>query len=997
MEVLNQTLSASFVILFVLLARLALRRAPKKFSYALWAVVLVRLLVPISIESPVSLVPVRREVFTKELVYERIPRVESGSAVVDAVINPLLPPVTSEAASVNPIQILLAVAWNLWLVGLLAIVIWSVVKLMLLLRRLRGATRLEGSIYVSDRIGTPFVIGLVRPRIYLPSTLSERERGYILEHERTHLRRFDHIVRIVAFGALVIHWFNPLVWIAFRYAMRDMEMSCDEAVLAKLGDIRADYGESLLSLTVGRTPYSPTPLAFGEGDTKGRILNIVKYKPPKKVVVIVAAVVTVAFAILLMLGLGDKKNEVEVGFTRYDGEPFKVRMELPEGWAVSSSRNTISIVPSDGADSLAFGEKFALDDFDESDCFGVGEYEFREFGDVKAGWQTVYPDGYEEYQPTFFEAKIAVKSEKFDSVVCFEFDMSAEELTKEIFFEIAESVELVDYPDYVPSGEVDYDTVELGFGFGEDVQVALVMPKAWMYDASSAPETLMTLFEQSVALSKDGEYAGYIGYSTYEEYEGFEETDFSDDDEVAAYAGMAFCMLRANHYNFIASPESLTPIFRLGRDQFVFHTTIYRQRAVEGEPAAAWPSDELDGLLVLDVERKCYVGIEFEPGTVTEEELREIAASIVLESNRAPAATSEMGFAFDENKVALAMPQGWTYDASAETKAMMELFDYTVALKKDGEYAGYIGFSTYEEYEGFDVGDLDDPTSYEAQKYAEMAISRLRMPPHYNWANGESYIDGKNDLIAASRSGDRLIYYPTIYRQNPNGDSAAAWPHELLDGIIVLDVAHKCYVGIELEPGAVTPDELREIAASVVVEVEKEPASEMSFAFDDRRVALAMPENWNYDVNSEPAIMMPLFDYTVSLKKDGEYAGYVGFNRYEEPQELADTDFSDLESDAVLTYTATAIRRLFQHAHYYWANDEASRRPVFLSGDRLGCVVEIYRQKPDESSVSGWTEDYLDGIVVLDVANKCYVGIELEPGTVTPDELREIAASVVIE
>ena len=158
---------------------------------------------------------------------------------------------------------------------------------------------MEDNIYLADYIPSPFVMGLFRPKIYLPSTLTETERGYILRHEQYHLRRRDHVVKLLSFLALCVHWFNPLVWAAFILAGKDMEMSCDEAVVRELGeDIRADYSASLLSLATGRRIVAGMPLAFGEGDTGGRIRNLLNWKRPQPWIIAVCAVVCVGLIAL---------------------------------------------------------------------------------------------------------------------------------------------------------------------------------------------------------------------------------------------------------------------------------------------------------------------------------------------------------------------------------------------------------------------------------------------------------------------------------------------------------------------------------------------------------------------------------------------------------------------------------------------------------------------------------------------------------------------------
>ena len=314
----NMSLTASVVILAVLAVRLLLRRAPKVFSYALWAVVLFRLLCPVSVTSAVSLLgalgaPAQErsavtsvvEYVPADIVRNMAPAVtplpqepfpaEPGENIISTA-----PSVTQPAAApASPLSGPVAVLTLTWLTGMALLLLYSVVSLLRLRRRLVGAVRLEDNIYLADYIPSPFVMGLFRPKIYLPSTLTETERGYILRHEQYHLRRRDHVVKLLSFLALCVHWFNPLVWAAFILAGKDMEMSCDEAVVRELGeDIRADYSASLLSLATGRRIVAGMPLAFGEGDTGGRIRNLLNWKRPQPWIIAVCAVVCVGLIAL---------------------------------------------------------------------------------------------------------------------------------------------------------------------------------------------------------------------------------------------------------------------------------------------------------------------------------------------------------------------------------------------------------------------------------------------------------------------------------------------------------------------------------------------------------------------------------------------------------------------------------------------------------------------------------------------------------------------------
>ena len=314
----NMSLTASVVILAVLAVRLLLRRAPKVFAYALWAVVLFRLLCPVSVTSAVSLMGAlgapAQERTQRTSAVEYVPAdimIRGTAPAVTQLPQTPLPAETGGAVNAAPAdaapEAVPAMSFNepvfiltlIWLAGMVLLLAYSLVSLLRLRRRLVGTVRLRDNIYLADHIPSPFVMGLFRPKIYLPSTLTETERGYILRHEQYHLRRRDHLVKFLSFLALCIHWFNPLVWAAFVLSGKDMEMSCDEAVVRELGeDIRADYSASLLSLATGRRIVAGMPLAFGEGDTGSRIRNLLNWKRPRPWVMAVCAVVCVGLIAL---------------------------------------------------------------------------------------------------------------------------------------------------------------------------------------------------------------------------------------------------------------------------------------------------------------------------------------------------------------------------------------------------------------------------------------------------------------------------------------------------------------------------------------------------------------------------------------------------------------------------------------------------------------------------------------------------------------------------
>ncbi len=300
LQILNMSFTASFVIIFVLLARLLLKRSPKILSCALWGVVLFRLVCPLSFESVFSFLPVKANPISQDIVYQATPTVEAAISLSNHTVNQLLPTATP-AASVNPLQIWIFIGAGIWLLGVAILLAYSLVSLLKLKKRLQNAAHEKDNIYLTECMDTPFVMGIIKPKIYLPTNLVGREKTYILLHEQMHIRRLDHIVKIISFFALCLHWFNPLVWLAFFVSGKDMEMACDEAVIKQLGsDVKKEYSSSLLALATGKHIFSGSPLAFGEGDTRDRIKNVLNYKKSTFWVVAAALIATVIIAFGLL-------------------------------------------------------------------------------------------------------------------------------------------------------------------------------------------------------------------------------------------------------------------------------------------------------------------------------------------------------------------------------------------------------------------------------------------------------------------------------------------------------------------------------------------------------------------------------------------------------------------------------------------------------------------------------------------------------------------------
>ena len=326
-RVLNMSLTGSIVIAVVLLARLLLRRAPKIYSYMLWAVVLFRLLCPISLSAGLSVLKPLPVTTTQGL-----------STVTYRPVEPAIPAsgeIGQEAARAESAETVktetgaqaMTLAAAVWLTVGGALAACSLVQYTVLRRKLREAVPYRGEILLSDKIRTPFVMGVLSPKIYLPWDTPQEERRFIIAHERQHIHRGDPLWKLLGYLALCVHWFNPLVWLAFFLGGKDMEMSCDEAVLNRLGeDIRADYSQALLRLATHKRLIAGMPLAFGEGETKGRVRNMARWRRPKVWVSGICAVL--CLVVLAVCALNPQKSDSSpVGAVVTTEKPLNIRAE----------------------------------------------------------------------------------------------------------------------------------------------------------------------------------------------------------------------------------------------------------------------------------------------------------------------------------------------------------------------------------------------------------------------------------------------------------------------------------------------------------------------------------------------------------------------------------------------------------------------------------------------------------------------------------------------
>ncbi|MEA4911208.1 MAG: M56 family metallopeptidase [Oscillospiraceae bacterium] len=338
--VLNLSLRACPMIAVVLLVRLALRRAPQRYACVLWSVVWFRLIFPFGFKR--ALPGIGETSVPQDIGSMAAPQIATGITPLDAAVNAALPAATP-AASVNPIQLWLAAVSWVWIAGVLALLLYSLVSLLTLKSRLDDAAGADG-VYTLGGFSEPFVLGLFRPHIYLPEDLAGEERSAILLHERAHIRRGDPLIKAAFWIACCAHWFNPLVWLAFALLCRDMEMACDEAALARFDGSNADYAQALLRLSAGK-PSARVPLAFAENSVKARVKNALRFKKPAVWVTAVCA------AAVLLTGCALLSDRQETTPATTDAEQTQTAEVAAEPAAVGTGELIWPVRSGDKTDS----------------------------------------------------------------------------------------------------------------------------------------------------------------------------------------------------------------------------------------------------------------------------------------------------------------------------------------------------------------------------------------------------------------------------------------------------------------------------------------------------------------------------------------------------------------------------------------------------------------------------------------------------------------------
>lgn len=311
LTIVNMSISASWIVLAVLVLRLLLKKSPKWITVLLWGIVAIRLVCPFSLESVLSLIP-SAETISPEIITESSPAIDSGVPIIDNTVNPIIGEsfTPTPGDSVNPLQVWILVASIVWVIGIAAMLLYTVISYLRVKAKIGTAVLLRDNIFQSENVVSPFVLGLIRPKIYLPFNMNEQDMTHVIAHEKAHISRRDHLWKPFGFLVLAVHWFNPLMWLSYTLLCKDIELACDEKVIKEFdSEQKADYSQALLSCSVNRRMIAACPLAFGEVSVKDRIKSVLSYKKPAFWIIIAAVVVSLIASVCFLTNPKTRLND----------------------------------------------------------------------------------------------------------------------------------------------------------------------------------------------------------------------------------------------------------------------------------------------------------------------------------------------------------------------------------------------------------------------------------------------------------------------------------------------------------------------------------------------------------------------------------------------------------------------------------------------------------------------------------------------------------------
>lgn len=383
----NLSINAGWLVLAIILLRLLLKNTPKWVHCVLWSIVGIRLMLPFSLESVFSLLPSKQFIAPSTL-YEMSPTLDSGFESVNKIINPVFSEAfaSNPENSVNPLQVLTIIASYLWIIGIIVMCLYTLFTYVTLKRKVSTATRLSDSVYQSENITSPFILGVIKPKIYLPYAIDEKNADYVIAHEKAHLLRKDHLIKPLAFLLLSAYWFNPILWLAYILLCRDIELACDEKVVKKYGKEKCrEYSYALLNCSIDRKRIAACPLAFGEVGVKDRVKNVLRYKKPTFWVILIGAIACIVTAVcFLTVPKGVTLKEGYLYETLSSPKVTGLEIVTPENAYIFTDKKQIDVM-SELIDDIRVNKRLTEEyDYESTDFFPDPLYVVKGFqGDVQ--------------------------------------------------------------------------------------------------------------------------------------------------------------------------------------------------------------------------------------------------------------------------------------------------------------------------------------------------------------------------------------------------------------------------------------------------------------------------------------------------------------------------------------------------------------------------------------------------------------------------------------
>jgi beta-lactamase regulating signal transducer with metallopeptidase domain len=372
LKLFNMSITACWIVLAVVIFRVLFKKAPKWISCLLWGAVGLRLVLPVSLKSIFSLIPSVQTVAPSTDSYGVPFEINTGIAVINSNIDEYLGSHYYEGITrpVNNFSNIVEICGQIWIIGVIALLVYGLISYIRLAKKVAPSIKKEGNVYLCDGIGSPFILGIIRPKIYLPSDMSEEQAAFVVEHEKAHLKRRDHWWKPLGFLLLSVYWFNPVMWLAYVLLCRDIEQACDEKVIKNMGvDYKKGYSHALVACSIKRFSISACPLAFGEVAVKDRIKAVLNYKKPAFWIIVVALLVGVGVAVCFLTDPKDKDNTPDmlnviegIGISNVEGgtDCNQVSFDVISG-QVNGSNSYVEVRwKNNSEDNLCFGRQYTL-------------------------------------------------------------------------------------------------------------------------------------------------------------------------------------------------------------------------------------------------------------------------------------------------------------------------------------------------------------------------------------------------------------------------------------------------------------------------------------------------------------------------------------------------------------------------------------------------------------------------------------------------------------